>query len=140
MLVKAACEILNTDTDVRAILGRNKVDTKYKCYAGIVPQPERYPYSCVRLTSKIPVLCRGTRSTTFNAGFAVYCYHKNYEDVVNLASAVQEALDNKTGTYGGVNFKPITYGEMQDGDYNREFGVHCRIVFFNCFIDENPAT
>lgn len=140
MVVKAACEILNTDTDVQAILGRNKVDTKYKCYAGIVPQPERYPYSCVRLTSKVAIQCRGVRSTTFNGVFAVYCYHKNYEDVVDLANAVQEALDNKTGSYTGVTFKSITFADMQDGDYNSEFKVHCRIVIFNCFFDENPAT
>lgn len=140
MLVKAICGIMNTDTDVQAIIGRNKVDTKYKCYAGIVPQPESYPYSCVRLLSKVPVQCRGTKSRTFNGSFAVYCYHKTYEQVVELASLVQEALDNKTGAYGNVDLKTTTYSDMNDGDYSKEFQVHSRIVVFSCFYDESQDT
>jgi len=140
MLVKAICYILNNDTEFQTAVGLNKAFTKYKAYAGICPQPESYPYSVVRLSSKLPVNCKGSRSETFNGQVAVHCYHRNYDDVVSLCQVLIDAIDQKNGTFDGYRFQRLIYNDMADGDYNKEFQVHQRVIIFDFTANEDQAT
>ncbi|MEB3210267.1 MAG: hypothetical protein VKL39_02885 [Leptolyngbyaceae bacterium] len=111
-------QILINNNTVRSLVGLNKAGDKYKVYPLIVPQPEKHPYIVVRLIGRPPVECKDVSPSSFTPTVEVLCYHENYEGALALEEAVINALDNTTGTYGGVRINELRYSDTSEDFVN----------------------
>ena len=139
-MVKGITYILTSDTDVQALVGRNELNTKYKAYPNVCPNPEKFPYSVVKLSGKIPEQCKGMVPNTFNCSYSVMSYHINYDDCEALDLAVVTALSKPDGgTFNGVVFQDIRHTDTIDG-YVDDYKLHVKISTFEAMINEDQAT
>lgn len=129
-MIKGITAILNTNATFQGLAGMNKAGVKYKSYPVICTQPEEAPYSVIRITAKRPFgQCKDANST-FEYSFDVDSFHKNFEDVEALDNAVMAALDNVSGTYGGVTFQVIRFESMNDNPFIQEYSLFSRTSSF----------
>lgn len=92
-MVTSVIDILIANAGVQTLVGMNQGGTKYKVYPIIVPEKEKHPYIVVRQTSK----ARAGKDCGFASSVSVTSYHKTYDGVVALDSAVLVALENDDG-------------------------------------------
>lgn len=107
-------QILINNNTVKSLVGLNALGDKYKVYPLVVPQKEKHPYIVVRLTGRPPVECKDVSPKDFTPSVEVLCYHENYEGALLLEEAVIDALDNTTGTYGGVRINELRYSDTSE--------------------------
>ena len=139
-MLNGAIDILIADTALRALIGKDKQNDKYKVYAGICPQPEQHPYLVLRISSQEPIECKDI-TTDYNYSFAVYCYAGSYKAVSDISDAVKLALDLYSGTIGGVEFDSIRFSNLSDGGV--EVGANVlftRTITFDAVVHESQAT
>ncbi len=131
-MINGVIQILIGDTAVKAAVGKNKGDAKYKVYPVYCPDPEQHPFIVAKITGKTPIECKEERATDFTYSFAVFVYGKNYEDVVVMDEAVEDALDKYEGTSDGVVFSEIRFVTMRDEGVNLEPGgnLYNRTILF----------
>jgi len=120
--------ILNNDSTFRTLVGQNSRLTKYKVYPVIAPQVEVFPYSVVRMTSRV----RECKGGGFAASFTVSSYAPNYEDVSDIDDAVVDALDGVSGTYNSVVFGRINFTDSRDDYVDTYGGLYVRVSTFDC--------
>ena len=141
-MIKGITHILKNDATFQSIVGQNVALAKYKAYPVICPQPEVNPYSVVRITSK-SLMHKGTSGVNrnaFNIEFTVSSYHKNYDDVDLLDSAVIQALVPYKGTANGVVFGWIEFVNSYDSYEDVSGGLYVRISSFNCNVNLTALT
>lgn len=141
-MVKGITYILNNSTEFQGIAGQNSAGTKYKAYPVVSPQPEIYPYSTVRVLSKIPFVCKGSRPVTFTYRYVVHSFHKNYDQVELLNNAVVNSLDGQSGTFNGVQFQYIRYVDSSD-DISNNGGtemLYLKATIFEAVVNESIGT
>lgn len=142
-MVKGFIEILRADTGIQALVGENKAENKYKVYPGICPQPEQFPYTVLRITSKTPFgPCKNTVvPTTWEITFNAFSYHRNYDNAEALNRAVIAALVGKEGTFEGIKIQEIRVVNAEIDDFvNEGGGLHAQISSFEAVVNENQAT
>jgi hypothetical protein len=141
-MTQGITHIIKNDAGVQALLGQNKAETKYKVYPGLCDQPEQWPYTVVKVMSKIPFKCRGTNPTKFTYTFQVITYHINYLDAQVLDKMIFWALDNKVGTYNGVVFSvPIQFEDTKDEAVNIGGTIlHAKVSIYITIVNEDQAT
>jgi hypothetical protein len=134
--------IIKDDAGVQALLGQNKAETKYKVYPGLCDQPEQWPYTVVRVMSKIPFKCRGTNPTKFTYTFQVITYHLDYLKAQELDKMIFWALDNKSGTHNGVVFnQPIQFEDSKDETVQTPGNIlHAKVSVYIAIVNEDQAT
>lgn len=136
-MIKGVTYILKNDAAFRVLIGQNKALTKYKAYPVIAPQDEESPYSICKMSSKA-LKCKGL--TTFDCGFDVISYAKNYDDVELIDSAVLEALVPYSGTVNGVAFSDISFQNTSDDFVETYGGLYVKISSFTCVIKITALT
>jgi len=139
-MLNGAIDILIADNTIRTLIGKDKQNDKYKVYAGICPQPEQYPYLVLRIQSQEPIECKDV-TIDYNYSFSVYCYGISYKSVSDMSDAVKIALDNYSGTSGGVDFDSIRFTNLSDGGV--EVGANVlftRTLTFDAVVNESQAT
>lgn len=126
-MVEGVTYILNTDATFQTRVGTNVSGTKYKAYPVIAPQGETHPFSIVKLASR---QLQHKGRATFMGEFTVSSYHKNYDQAQLLDDAVIEALVPIRGTYNGINFGYIEYGNTSDDFVDVNGGLYVRTSTF----------
>lgn len=141
-MTQGITHIINSDAGVQALIGQNKNATKYKVYPGLCDQPEQWPYTVVRVVSKIPIKCAGTATTRFTYTFLVISYSQNYLDAQVIDKAVFWSLDNKSGTFNGVNIRTIQFEDMKDDHVLLQGGniLHAKVSTYSAIVNEDQAT
>src|SRR5690349_15613684 len=87
-------EILTDDTTVKNLVGKNKVDSKWKVYPTVCPQPEDNPYIVVSKTSNDTLsIGKDCLSLLDHPRYDIICYAKNFRRTEEMAEAVRNALD-----------------------------------------------
>jgi hypothetical protein len=138
-VVKGITYILTNNAGVRAAVGRNNADNKYKAYPVICPQPETWPYSVVRQSGRVPFgECKQGQGTMYEYTYDVFSFHKNYEEAEALDNAVVTALKGVDGTHNGVEFtEEIRHLNTVDGDFVIDPGLYVKISSFQTVVDES---
>jgi hypothetical protein len=113
-MIKAIIDILNKSSHVTNAVGLNSEGNKAKVYPVVTPQSESAPFVNVRESGRDAIQCKGSATTEYNYSISVVCYAESYEEVNNIADAVQLSLDNQKGTFGGQNVKSMKYQSRQD--------------------------
>jgi hypothetical protein len=143
-MVKGITYILVNDSNVQALVGRNKANTKYKAYPGYCPQPEKYPYSVVRQTKKVPIECKGGDPNTYEYGYDVSSFHTSYDEVESLDDAVVESLSMPDGgTHNSVVFQDIRHVNTRDEIVQLSGSgtvLHVKVSSFEAMVNEDQAT
>ncbi len=139
-MVKGITYILVNDSNVQALVGRNYANTKYKAYPNVCPEPEKFPYSVVKLSGKIPEQCKGMDPNTYNYSYDVFSYDKSYDLCEDLDRAVVAALSKPDGgTFNGVVFQDIRHTNTVD-QYVNEYQLHVKVSTFEAMVNEDQAT
>jgi len=139
-MVRGITYILANDSNVRALVGLNKAEDKYKAYPNVCPQPEKFPYSVVRQTGKSPIECKGTVPDTYEYHYDVSSFHTSYESCEELDDAVVEALIKLNGgTFNAVVFQEIRHTNTVD-QYSAEYNLHVKTSSFIAWVDEDQTT
>jgi|ERR1044071_4369303 hypothetical protein len=142
-MVKGITYILANDSAVQTEVGRNDDDTKYKVYPGYCPSMEKFPYVVVKQTKKVPVECKGMDPNTYEYGYDVLSFHKNYDDAEALDNVVVEGLSMPDGgIHNGVTFQDIRHVNTRDEVVQLESKMilHCKISSFESMVNEDQAT
>lgn len=137
-MVKGITHILINDSAVQSEAGRNKADTKYKVYPVVCPEPEKFPYSVVRQTGKVPEECKGMVANTYTYSYDVISFHDSYDRVTALDLAVVAALSKPNNTTAnGVAFQYIRHTNTRD-DFTIGDGwkLYAKISSFEAMVDE----
>ena len=142
-MVKAITYILKEDATVGTLVGANAASDTKKVYPVIATQAESYPLITVRQASRIPEQCRGQRSTTFNYGYEVSLYCKDYDEMDSLEAAIVDAIENVSisAPINGVTFTDrIRNTNSVDGEYLDGYKCYSRILSFATVVYEDQAT
>ncbi len=110
-MIKAITYILNNDSNVQSLLGRNEADSKYKVYPSVVPQTEIAPYIAVRKTAGVNI---HKQSTDQEGQFDVYSYCKTYDETEALETEVIRALVGISGSQNSVSISFINQVNSRD--------------------------
>ena len=139
-MLNGVIDILIADTNVRALIGKDKLSDKYKVYAGICPQPEQHPYLVLRIDGQEPLPCKeGFTDSVYS--FTVYCYAISYKTVSEISDAVKLALNQYSGSIGSVDFQWMRFTNLSDDGI--EVGgslLFTRSVSFEAGVYESQAT
>lgn len=136
-MVKGITYILANDTDVQALVGRNKAGDKFKVYPVIAPASEVPPFIVVVQTGKVPVECKGYPTTQVYT-YDVYSYHNNYDSAEALDAAVCAALERNEGMFNGVEFQEIRRTNTIDSSsVDAETQVYAKISSFESMVNED---
>ena len=133
-MVEVVIDILIGDTTVQNLVGRNEVGDTYKIYPVITPQKEVHPYVTVRQTGKL----EQAKNCGFAGSFAVFSYHKNYDQVKAIDLAIVAALKAAPATdlfaYAILTGTNDDFVTQANGD-----GLYSRISTFDCSYDESAT-
>jgi len=91
-------EILIESTAVQAMVGLNASGDTHKVYPVIIPEREKPPYICVRVTSIRPIECKGQASMEEIDSVTIDCYALSYKDAYTMYCVVRDVLDNQEFT------------------------------------------
>lgn len=139
-MVKGIIHILINDSNVQAQVGRNKLNTKYKAYPNVCAQPEKFPYSIVRLAGKQPEECKDSDPTTYNYRYEVLTFHQSYNECEELDLFIVAAVSKPNGgTFNGVVFQDIRHTNTIDA-YVEKYQLHVKISTFEAMVNEDQAT
>lgn len=139
-MVKGIINILVNDSNVQTTVGQNKASNKYKVYPNVCAEPEKFPYSIVRQTAKVPIECKGIDPNAYNYRYDVLSFHKNYYDCEELDLFVVAALNKPNGgTFNGVVFQEIRHVNTAD-QYSAEYNLHVKVSSFEALVNEDQAT
>lgn len=140
-MTEGVTHIIKEDTGVQALIGQNKSGSKYKVYPGICDQPEQWPYTVVKIISKIPFLCKNQSPTRFTYTFVVITYHKNYLEAQEIDKQIFWALDNTTGVHNGVTIVAMNFQDLNDEVVNPGGTLlHAKVSKYQAIVNEGQAT
>ena len=141
-MTEGITHIIKNDSGVQALIGQNKEASKYKVYPGVSDQPEQWPYTVVKILSKVPFKCKGESPTRFTYNFVVISYHVIYLSCQQIDKAIFWALDNVTpGIYNGVNIRALTFENTVDDRLQISSGIlHAKISTYEALVNEDQAT
>lgn len=133
-MVEDVINILIADVTVQTLVGLNKTGQKYKIYPVIAPQKESYPYIVIRQTGKV----KAGKSCGYIGSYAIYSYHKSFDECNSLDLAAVSALDGVASA--NISFSNLTstsdeYIPGADGD-----GLYCKISTFECQYEVSVTT
>lgn len=140
-MTQGITHIIKNDAGVQALIGQTKDLSKYKVFPGICDQPEQYPYTVVKVLSKVALgKCKGVRPETFSYTFSVASFDVNYLVAQSIDKAIFWALDNQAGTVNGVIFKAITFENTNDDAVNTPTLLHVKVSTYTAIVNEVQAT
>jgi hypothetical protein len=125
-MINAVTYILNNNAGVRALLGLNEADTKYKVYPVVVPLSEKFPYIACRILSAPKI----GKSCNYGYTVQVNCYDKSYDEVGALATAAITALESQKGVINGVTVSFINYIDQADDFVDSEPRLYVKSLTF----------
>ncbi len=108
------------------------VERTNKIYPVVTDKAE-LPYILYRRASneQIPVKSAAASIGSDTARIEVLCFTEKYADGLELAEAVREALDRKTGTKSGVTIRSCTFADgeesWQDDAYIQELDFNVKV-------------
>lgn len=92
-MTHALVEWLVNNAQVKQVVGLNGDGDTHKVYPVMVPQGEKAPYVCVRVTSVQPQQCKGEATLEEVDTVQVDCYHNSYHEAYLLYRVVRDVLD-----------------------------------------------
>jgi hypothetical protein len=142
-MVKGITYILVNDATVTSLVGENAAGDTTKVYPVIATQDEAMPLVTVWQVARTPQFCKGQRSTTFNYGYEVHVFAKDYDAAVAIGNAIIDALETQdiSSPINGVLFTDrIRNTDSKDGDYIEQYKSYRRILNFETMVNESQAT
>lgn len=97
-MTHALVEWLLGNTTLQNLVGQNEAGDTHKIYQCIVPQDEKPPYVCIRVSSVEPWICKGQASSEENDNIEVNCYGESYQETYVLYRAVRQVIDGNLFT------------------------------------------
>jgi hypothetical protein len=99
-MTHAVVEWLVENAQVQSQVGLNEEGDTYKVYPVVIPQTEKPPYVCARVTNVNPAECKGEASLEETDTVQVDCYGNSYQEAYTLYRVVRNVLDGNTFTAG----------------------------------------
>ena len=96
------------------MVGLNGVGDTHKVYPVLIPEREKPPYICVRVTSVRPVECKGEASLEEIDSVTIDCYALSYKDAYTMYRVVRDVLDNQEFTLNDGTIVCPHYKDAQD--------------------------
>lgn len=132
-MLKGPIAILEADAGVRALVGKNKADAKYKVFPVVSPQPENIPYVTAILTGKVKI---GKGGCGHAVTFDVRSYAKSYDEVEALDLACVAALDGKTpGEVNDVKMGYINSENTVDSFVSEPKPIYVKVSTFSTTVE-----
>jgi len=134
--------IIKNDAGVQALLGLNKAGVKYKVFPGLADVIEQWPYSVVKILSKVPYQCKDNVPERFKYTFAVITYDINYLQCQEIDKAIFWALSGVTGIHNGVNFIACGFDNLRDEFVQLPSSqyLHAKVSTYEAIVNEGQAT
>jgi hypothetical protein len=125
-VVDAVTYILNANTIIQGLIGKNSADDKWKIYPVIAPQSEIAPYITVRILAR-PRMGKGCN---WNYQLQVVAHANSYDKVKEINEAIIIALESQVSQI--VNNVEIGYINFmtESDDYLREHNLFVKISVF----------
>ena len=139
-MIAGIISILKNDSTIQTLVGKNKIDSKYKVYPVRAADLEQHPYITVWITGKLPYECKGIDATTFKVSFEVHSYAKSYDEAQRIDEAVEEALEGQSGTFETYVFQEILFKNTKDMFSEYAGGLYVRVSTYEALINEDRAT
>lgn len=103
------CKILTTDEKLKSLIG-NKV------YPLVANQDTEFPFVVYKREGTIPTNTKDRYTISFDSTIEILAVSDDYDEAVEIASLIGDALKGKKGIIEGINIANIDY-ESDDEDY-----------------------
>jgi hypothetical protein len=107
-------EALIENSLVQSAVGLNGDGDTYKVYPVMIPQGEKPPYVCARVTGITPSACKGEPTLQERDRVQVDCYAASYQEAYTLYRIVRNVLDNMSNTLSDGTKIEVTINDAVD--------------------------
>jgi hypothetical protein len=122
MIIKAIKYILENDAPLQLLISG-------KVYPVVVPQEIALPFIVYSLNSTNPYPSKVEESDKDADQISITCYADDYDEAMDLAEAVRDALDKVTpSTYNGTELSSCDFVSWRDG-FNQSVGANGSFLF-----------
>jgi len=123
---KVIYNILSNDSKVTNAVGSKIYPTKAK-------QGVSYPYIVYKPVSNAPMQAKGVTAPVDMPSVQIDVFDRDFNNAVSIAGDIRSALENKSGTYNGVEVGDIFF-DNRVALFNEDQDIHQIASDFTIFI------